>query len=394
MTARSDDRTLAILLAGGQGSRLHELTASDCKPALHMGEGRRIVDFTMANAVSSGIDRMLVATQYRPASLEDHLPRRWGHAFRNLSLRHGPTVTGSAAGYVGTAAAVAANMAEIDASGAEEVLILAGDHVYDMDYAAMIAQHRETGAAVTVAVDAVPLRDASAFGVLHTDAEGRVLSFLEKPALPPHMPGDPSRALASMGIYVFSWNWLRAALMMDAMELESSHDFGHDILPAAVDMGIAFAHRRPMGAYWRDVGTLDAFRRTALDLRDAHSPCRLPDRIARADLDPGHDGWVGHSVTISGISLMAPRSAGRWTLLDETVILPGARVETGARLTRAIVAPGTVIPSDLTVGEDPTEDARWFRRTPGGTTLITQDMLARRDARALVRPAAAMVVTR
>ncbi|QUS36812.1 sugar phosphate nucleotidyltransferase [Falsirhodobacter algicola] len=381
-------RTLGVLLAGGQGSRLYDLTQHECKPALAFGDNRRIVDFTIAGSVRAGLRNLLVGTQYCPGTLNMHMRHRWGNAFDRMILRHGPTVTGDEQGYAGTAAVLAANMAEIDASGAEEVVVLAGDHVYDMDLTAMIADHRMMGADVTVAVDAVPLRDASSFGVMGTDADGRIRMFVEKPLDPPHMPGDPSRALASMGIYVFRWSWLRPVLLEDMTNPRSGHDFGKDILPRAVMAGHAFAHTRPVDAegrapYWRDVGTLDAFRQTWIDLRDGLVRCRRPEDVtARRDLDPGHDGFTGHMLRAGGIALSPPLSgARRWTLLDETVVMPGARVEPGAHLTRAIVAPGTVIPCDLTVGEDAAEDARWFRVTAGGTTLVTQAMLDRRASK-------------
>ncbi|WP_128253269.1 sugar phosphate nucleotidyltransferase [Falsirhodobacter deserti] len=391
-TTLDTSRTLGVLLAGGQGSRLYELTRNECKPALAFGDNRRIVDFTLAGAARSGIRNLIVGTQYCPETLNMHMRHRWQKTFDRISLRHGPTVTGTEAGYTGTAAVLAANLAEIDASGAEEVVVLAGDHVYDMDLAAMIRDHRATGADATVAVDAVPLREASAFGVMGTDADSRIRMFVEKPANPPHMPGDPSRALASMGIYVFNWRWLRPVLIADMADPRSGHDFGNDILPRAVADGHAFAHTRPVDAegrapYWRDVGTLDSFRQTWIDLRDGQARCRLPEHIAgRRDLDPGHDGFTGYALHAGGLSLTPPMSGGRrWTLLDETVVMPGARIEPGARLTRAIVAPGCTVPSDLTVGEDQAEDARWFRVTPGGTTLLTQAMLDRRDA-ARARP--------
>ncbi|MDB6452404.1 sugar phosphate nucleotidyltransferase [Falsirhodobacter sp. 20TX0035] len=391
-------RTMGVLLAGGQGSRLYDLTRNECKPALAFGDTRRIIDFTVAGAVRAGLRNMLVGTQYRPETLNMHMRHRWGQAFDTLSLRHGPTVTGHSAGYTGTAAVLAANIAEIDASGAEEIVVLAGDHVYDMDLTAMIADHLMTGADVTVAVDAVPRREASGFGVMGTDADGRIRMFVEKPDDPPHMPGDPSRALASMGIYVFQWRWLKPVLVEDMANPRSGHDFGKDILPRAVASGHAYAHTRPVDAegrapYWRDVGTLDAFRRTWLDLQDGHARCRLPEGVGlRRDLDPGHDGFYGHALRAGSLKLTPPAlGARRWTMLDDTVVMPGARIEPGARLTRAIVAPGTTVPGDLTVGEDMAEDARWFRVTSAGTTLLTQAMIDQRaTARVRIQPSATL----
>jgi glucose-1-phosphate adenylyltransferase len=382
--------TFTVLLAGGQGSRLHELTSRECKPALPFAGNRRIVDFTMANAVRSGLTRMIVATQYRPETLAQHLATRWAPSFTRLDIREGRKVTGRPEGYAGTAAAVTANLAEIEASGAREIVVLAGDHVYEMDYAAMVASHRASGAEVTVAVDTVDIAEAHAFGVVLADEQGCIRSFIEKPKHAPQNPLLPGKVMVSMGIYVFSRDWLLQALREDAATA-SSHDFGHDILPRAVAQGVAFAHRAPAqeGAfYWRDVGTLDAYRTAQLEFLQAEPPCALPERRmpSQNELSAATGDLIqfAYQMQAGGLSLRAPRwnggETGRWTLLDETVVMPGARLAPGVRLTKAIVAPGTSVPEGLVVGEDPEEDARWFRRTEGGTTLITTAMLARRGA--------------
>lgn len=388
-------RTVAVLLAGGQGTRLHELTARECKPALHFAGNHRIVDFTLANAVRSGLGRMIVATQYRPATLLRHLPAHWGQSFDagGLALRDGRTVTGRAEGYLGTADAVLANADAIDAARAREVVVLAGDHVYDMDYAAMVAAHRASGAAATVAVHTVPVAEASSFGVVIADAGGRARGFVEKPAVAPGLPEDPDRALVSMGIYVFDWPWLRATLAADAARTGSTHDFGHDILPAAVAAGVVHAYRMPphhLGreSYWRDVGTLDAYRAAQLEFAGPFTPCARPILPGQPAIDPeaapADTLQFGFQLVSGGLQLCAPRfrpeAFDRWTVLDRSVVLPGARVSPGARLTDCIVAPATCVPAGLVVGEDPDEDARWFRRTDGGTTLVTSTMLARRHA--------------
>lgn len=394
-------RTFAILLAGGRGTRLHELTAAECKPAIPFAGGHRIIDFALANAVRSGLDRLLVATQYRPQTLVAHLEGVWRGAFpAGLTIRDGREVTRSDGGYPGTAGAVAANLREIAAARPDEVLVLAGDHVYEMDYRPLVAAHRASGAAVTVASDTAPVAVSRDFGVIGAAAGGRIAAFLEKPAAPPPMPGDPGRCLVSMGIYVFSWPWLRAALLADAENPRSTHDFGHDILPRAVAEGVAFAWRPPGDGrrpfYWRDVGTLDAYRLAQLDFARPDPPCALPDL---RNLLPAGAGRVfdplqySFELTVGGIALKAPRlradEAGRWTLLEDCVVLPQARILPGARLSRAIVAPGTVVPGGLVVGEDPEEDARWFRRSAGGTTLVNTMMLARREARRGARYATA-----
>ncbi|WP_126976748.1 sugar phosphate nucleotidyltransferase [Frigidibacter oleivorans] len=372
-------RTLVILLAGGKGTRLHELTQEDCKPAVFFAGRRRIADFALANALRSGCGQMLVASQYRPASLHRHLEQVWAPAFAArggaLTVACGTEVTGRDEGYIGTADAVTQNIAAIDAAAPDRVLVLAADHVYHADFGAMLAAHACAAAPVTVAAHVVPRSQASGFGVIGVSPSGRALSFVEKPADPPGMPGDPAYALASMGIYVFDWPWLRERLIEDAADAGSGHDFGSDILPAAVlhgDVNVwRFAGPGGSRPYWRDVGTLDAYRVAQLDFAGAQPPCALPD------LPPLTQG-------VAGFVPIALRRADRRdpsrALLTETVVMPGATISPGARLSRAIVAPGAQVPAWLVVGEDPAEDARWFRRTPGGTVLITQAMLARRES--------------
>ncbi|WP_229804650.1 sugar phosphate nucleotidyltransferase [Neogemmobacter tilapiae] len=377
----------AVLLAGGQGTRLHELTKAEAKPAVFFGGNRRIIDFTLANAVQAGIENLIVATQYRPETLHAHIPAQWGRHFPSdgLILREGMATT--ARGYLGTADAVWANAAQLDALGTEQVIVLSGDHVYQMDYAAMIDAHRASGADVTLAATTVPMAEARGFGVIEADATGRVTGFVEKPLHPPTLADAPGRSLVNMGIYVFDWRWLRAVLATDAADPLSSHDFGKDILPVAVhstQMQVWRSGAAGAEPYWRDVGTLDAYRTAQLDFQSGQPPFALPGLGAPS----AHDALqFGFSLGIAGLSLRAPRhrpdAAHRWTLLENSVILPGARLGTGVRLSNVIVAPGTNVPAGLVVGEDPEEDARWFRRTEGGTTLITTQMIVRR---AMSRP--------
>ncbi|WP_295046545.1 sugar phosphate nucleotidyltransferase [uncultured Paracoccus sp.] len=335
-----------VLLAGGKGSRLHDLTATEAKPAVHFAGRNRIIDFAMANTARSGLDRLIVATQFAPATLHDHLPARWGQHFTagDMVLRDGRDR------YLGTADAVRHNWDRIADWGSDLVLVLAADHIYDMDYGPLIAAHRASGAAVTVAVDVVPVAQASGFGVMQTDAGGRILSFLEKPAHPPAILGEPDKAMVSMGVYVFEAAWLRDALLGQ----DSRMDFGHEVIPMAVAQGLAAAYRLAPGpsgdTYWRDVGTLDALRRAHLDFL-SRQPARLP--------------------RISTLS--------EWYLGRDSVAMPGALVPASARLTRCLVAPGTRVPAGLVAGEDAEEDGLWFRRDRD-TILITQAMLDRRDA--------------
>jgi len=372
---------LAILLAGGKGSRLHELTASECKPAVYFAGHRRIVDFALANALRSGLHDLIACTQYRPETLIRHLRGQWAPAFGaaggGLGIAHGPDVTGHSDGYIGTADAVTRNIAGIEARAPRHVVVMAADHVCQIDFRPMIEAHVASGAEMTVAAHVVPRTSGSDFGILSADASGRATGFVEKPADPPGMAGDPAYALASMGIYVFNWPWLRARLLADAADGGSGHDFGHDILPPAVRDGAVnvwrLAGQGPaLRPYWRDVGTLDCYRVTQLDFAGPVRPCAMPE-----------------SVLPQAVGAQARPFAARLQAEDarasESVILPGGSVARGARVMRAIVAPGAHVPAGLVIGEDAREDARWFRRSPGGTVLVTQTMLARREAQA-VRP--------
>ena len=353
-------RTVAVMLAGGKGSRLHELTQDICKPAVPFAAGRRIVDWTLDNLARLSPDHVLVATQYRPDVLIDHIQASWRMAFRpgGISIRDGARVAGQAKGYTGTANAVTQNIAAIDRFAPQTVLIVAADHVYTMDYAKMLAAHQASARPVTVAVDRAPLKQARAFGVMATDTRGMVTEFVEKPAHSKPMPGDPATALVSMGIYAFDWQWLRATLLDKDGTPAEPLDFGHDVLPGAVARGDVFAYdvaAHEQGFFWRDVGTLDGLRETCIAMTCGDLPCALPNTpvIPRA------------------------QTATR-VLRGGTIVMPGAHVAPGARLRNTIVAPGAEVPSDVVTGADQSEDARHFRVTRGGTVLITPQMLARR----------------
>lgn len=355
--------TFAVVLAGGKGTRLFELTQDQCKPSLYFAGRSRLIDFTLANLVRSGLLDALVLTQYKPSALLTHLAAVWHRRFAarggRLTARDSAWIPGLE--YRGTADAVFQNTGQIEAYAPHDVLILGADHIYDMDYGAMIAAHRASGAAVTMAADVVPRWEACGFGVLETYASGRAKRFLEKPLDPPGIPDAPDFALASMGIYVFSWLWLRSQLLSDAYDSRSSHDFGHDILPYAVMTGQLNVHRfsgSNSRAYWRDVGTLDAYREAAITFASDTRPCSLP-----------HEGTA--LMGEAEFPVVAPQHCA------DSVVMPGASLPRSARLRKAIIAPGTVVPAHLVVGENPAEDARWFRVTPGGTTLVTPAMLAR-----------------
>jgi len=272
---------MAYVLAGGRGSRLMELTDRRAKPAVYFGGKSRIIDFSLSNALNSGIRRLAVATQYKAHSLIRHMQRGWNflRTERNESFDILPASqrVSEDKWYMGTADAVFQNIDIIDGYGPEYLLILAGDHVYKMDYERMLVQHVNSGADVTVGCVEVPLEDAKGFGIMHVGADGRILDFFEKPPQPPEMPDKPGWALASMGIYVFKRTFLNEQLRRDAAAPDSSRDFGKDIIPYLVKHGKAVAHRFTESCvrgraenevYWRDVGTIDAYWEANIDLTD------------------------------------------------------------------------------------------------------------------------------
>lgn len=412
---RLTQRTMVFVLAGGRGSRLRELTDRRVKPAVYFGGKTRIVDFALSNAVNSGIRRIAVATQYKAHSLIRHMQRGWNffRAERNefLDILPASQRMGGEDWYRGTADAVTQNIDIVDSYGVDYVVILAGDHIYKMDYEVMIRQHVESKADVTIGCLTVPREEATAFGVMATDENGVITSFLEKPADPPATPEDPTKALASMGIYVFDWKFLRDLLMRDRDDPNSSHDFGNDLIPEIVTNGKAVAHRfddscvRAEGApaYWKDVGTVDAFWEANIDLTNFTPDLNLWDSewpiwTYSESVPPAkfiHDerdrrgmaisSMVSGGCIISGTEvrnslLFTEVHTNSYAVLDHAVVLPYVTVHRSARLRKVVIDRGVVIPEGLVVGEDPIEDAKWFRVSEKGTTLITQDMLDKRAA--------------
>ena len=409
-TTRLSQRSMAFVLAGGRGSRLKELTDRRVKPAVHFGGKTRIIDFALSNAVNSGIRRMAIATQYKAHSLIRHCQRGWNffRAERNefLDILPASQRVSEDMWYRGTADAVTQNIDIVDSYGVDYIVILAGDHIYKMDYEQMLRQHVETGADVTIGCLTVPREEATAFGVMAVDEKARITSFLEKPADPPSTPEDPTKALASMGIYVFNWKHLRELLIADAEDPNSAHDFGNDLIPDIVKNGKAVAHRfddscvRAEGApsYWRDVGTIDAFWQANIDLTDFTPELDLWDRqwpiwTYSESVPPAkfiHDesdrrgiaisSMVSGGCVISGTEvrnslLFTQVHTNSYAVLDQSVILPNVIVNRSARLRKCVVDRGVNIPAGLIVGEDPAEDAKYFRVTEKGTTLITQPMV-------------------
>ena len=404
---------MAYVLAGGRGSRLKELTDRRAKPAVYFGGKTRIIDFALSNALNSGIRRMGVATQYKAHSLIRHLQRGWNflRPERNESFDILPASqrVSETQWYEGTADAVYQNADIIEDYGPEYMVILAGDHIYKMDYEIMLRQHVDSGADVTIGCLEVPRMEATGFGVMHVDAEDIITDFIEKPADPPGIPGNPEVALASMGIYVFHTRFLMELLRRDAADPSSSRDFGKDIIPYIVRHGKAVAHRFSRScvrssteatSYWRDVGTIDAYWEANLDLTDIIPQLDLYDTgwpiWTYAEITPPakfvHDlpGRRGSAVSslISGnciISGGALRSSLLFTgvrvhsfaQLEEAVVLPECDIGRHVRLSKVVVDRGVRIPEGLVVGEDPELDARRFRRTDRGICLITQPMIDR-----------------
>ena len=402
---------MAYVLAGGRGSRLKELTDRRAKPAVYFGGKTRIIDFALSNALNSGIRRIGVATQYKAHSLIRHLQRGWNflRPERNESFDILPASqrVSETQWYEGTADAVFQNIDIIEAYGPEYMVILAGDHIYKMDYEQMLRQHVEAKADVTVGCLEVPRMEATGFGVMHVDNKDNIIAFVEKPADPPGIPDKPEFALASMGIYVFQTSFLMDQLRRDAAEPGSSRDFGKDIIPYIVEHGKAVAHRFAKScvrsssereAYWRDVGTIDAYWEANIDLTDITPELDLYDRDwpiwTYAELKPPakfvHDeedrrgsavsSLVSGDCIISGAALkrsliFTGARINSYAKLEDVVMLPDCNVGRSASLKRVVIDHGVRIPEGLVVGEDPVLDAKRFRVSEKGIALITQDMI-------------------
>ncbi len=405
---------MAFILAGGRGSRLYELTDIRAKPAMYFGGKSRIIDFPLSNAVNSGIRRIGVATQYKAHSLIRHLQRGWSffRAERNESLDILPASQqmGNDNWYRGTADAVAQNIEIIEGYGPKYIIILAGDHIYKQDYSLMIRHHVDSGADVTVGCIEVPRMEATGFGVMHCDDSDKILEFVEKPADPPAMPGNPDMALASMGIYVFETAKMVEYLRTAAAELGENDelDFGKHIIPDIVARGKAVAHPFSRScvktglekeAYWRDVGTVDAFWQANIDLTDFEPELDLYDNewpiwtyselTAPAKFIHNEEGRRGSAVSsmVSGGCIISGSTLDQCLMftgvrtrsfaeLKGVVAMPYAEIGRGAKLTNCVVDRGVVIPEDLEVGADHVADRKkGFRVTDNGITLITQKMI-------------------
>jgi glucose-1-phosphate adenylyltransferase len=402
--------TYALILAGGRGSRLKNLTEWRAKPAVPFGGKFRIIDFPLSNCVNSGIRRIGVATQYKSHSLIRHLTRGWsfldGRFDEFVDVLPASQRTSEESWYLGTADAVYQNLDIIRSHDPDYIVILAGDHIYKMDYGKMVGYHVATQADMTVGCYEVPVKEACAFGVMSVDSDLRVTEFREKPLEPKAIPGDPSQALASMGIYVFNAKFLYEQLARDTMAAESSHDFGKDLIPYAVPRYRVFAHRFSESCvseegkppYWKDVGTVDAYWEANIDLTRVTPDLNMYDRdwpiwTHQEQLPPakfvfddeGRRGMAVDSV-VSGGCLISGSKVARSLLfssvrvhsfctIEDSVILPGVTVNRHCVLKRCVVDKNCVLPEGLQVGVDAEQDRKRFHVTEKGVTLITPDML-------------------
>jgi glucose-1-phosphate adenylyltransferase len=402
--------TFAMVLAGGRGSRLHELTDWRSKPAVPFGGKFRIIDFTLSNCVNSGVRKVGVATQYKSQSLVRHLQLGWsfldGRMGEFIEIMPAQQQVNESHWYRGTADAVFQNMREIRASKPEYVLVLSGDHIYRMDYGRLLAAHAAQQADMTVACIEVPIAEARGFGVMAVDKDQRVVAFEEKPTQPQCIPGRPDTALASMGIYVFNAAFLFEQLQRDADEPHSSHDFGKDLIPHCVhryrtfaqtfcDSHVGDADKPP---YWRDVGTLDAYWEANMDLVQVTPQLNLYDskwpiwtwqqQLPPAKFVFDFDGRRGMAVDamVSGGCIISGATVRRsllysnvrinnHTLVEDSIVLPDVMIGENCVLKKCIIDSECNIPAGTRIGLDAQEDRKRFRVTDSGITLVTLDML-------------------
>lgn len=403
--------TMAIVMAGGRGERLKQLTRHRAKPAVVFGGKYRIIDFTLSNCVNSGIRQILVLTQYKAHSLIQHIQRGWGYMRGELGEFVQLVPAQQQLGdhwYRGTADAVFQNLDIVADYHPDLVLVLAGDHVYKMDYGPMIAFHVESGADITVGVVQVPVREATQFGVMTVDESQRVIRFDEKPANPEPMPGSEDIALASMGIYVFRREFLAEMLERDGASETSDHDFGKNILPGTIGEGRVYAYafenvETRAQAYWRDVGTVDAFYEANLELVHVTPELNLYDDswpiwtyqehtpAAKFVLEqPGRAGCAIHSIVSGGciISGATVREsllsinvrANDGSEIHRSVVLPHVNIGRDCRIRNAIIDSDCEIPDGTVIGHDTEADRARFHVSPGGVVLVTADMLANGSA--------------
>jgi glucose-1-phosphate adenylyltransferase len=396
--------TLAIVLAGGAGERLYPLTQDRAKPAVYFGGPFRIIDFVLCNCINSGLRRVFIATQYKAQSLNRHIRMGWSIVSEELGEFIQVLPPQKRVGehwYLGTADAVYQNLYSILREGSRQIIVLAGDHVYKMDYARMVRFHEERGAGATIATIEVPRDDARRFGILQVDDGERIIGFQEKPRDPIPVPGVPDTVLASMGVYIFETAVLVEALKADARKA-TSHDFGRDILPALIGEAPVYSYRftdenKKAAKYWRDIGTLDAYYEANMDLvqvnpefnlYDPEWPLRTyqpqspPAKFVFADEGrrAGHalDSIISPGCIISGGrvigSVLCPNvRVHSFSLIDRSILMPGVRVGRHARIRRAILDRDVTIPRGALIGYDLEEDRRRHVVTDGGVVIVTRE---------------------
>lgn len=410
LVSRITRDTLALVLSGGRGSRLKQLTDWRAKPAVPFGGKFRIIDFPLSNCVNSGIRRMAVLTQYKAHSLIKHVQLAWGtnRMARDefVELLPAQQRINEQSWYSGTADAVYQNIDILRTHDAEYTLILAGDHIYKMDYGPMIAYHVEKGADLTIGCIEVPVDEAKAFGVMGVAGEGRVNMFLEKPDAPPEMPGNPGKSLASMGIYVFNTKFLFEQLIYDADDPHSDHDFGKNVIPRVINRYQVFAYpfrdvQNNTQAYWRDVGTIDSYWAANLELIGVTPDLNLYDTdwpiwTHQEQLPPAKfvfddedrrgmavDSMVSGGCIISGALvrhslLFSNVIVNEHASVENSVILPNVVVNKKVKIRNAVIDKGCVIPEGMQIGYDPVADKQRFEVSPNGIVLVTPDMLGQR----------------
>lgn len=406
-------QVLALVLAGGKGSRLEPLTRDRAKPAVPFGGGYRIIDFTLSNCINSGLRKILLLTQYKAASLDRHINVGWRFLCRELDEFVDvlpPQQRIDENWYQGTADAVYQNIYSIENTHTDYILVLSGDHIYKMDYAEMIRDHIESQSVVTVGCIPVPLADGTQFGVMQIDQDRRIVGFREKPANPEPLPGDPQRCLASMGIYIFNTRFLFEELLRDATDQRSSHDFGKDIIPAIIQRSKVRAFpfqdkNTKRTGYWRDVGTLDAFYAANLDLVAVDPELDLYDHswpirtyqpqdpppkfvFAQADSHPPRIGHALDSMICSGCilsggtvqrSILSPKvRVNSYATVEDSILFEGVEVGRRAQVRRAIIDKRVKIPEGIQIGFDPELDrARGLTVTESGLVVIGKDDVIR-----------------
>jgi len=402
--------TIALILAGGRGSRLMNMTDWRAKPAVPFGGKFRIIDFPLSNCVNSGIRKIGILTQYKADSLIRHIQQGWGFLRGEfgeyVDLMPAQQRHDEDSWYKGTADAVFQNIDILRTRKPEHILILAGDHIYKMNYAEMLRDHVEKKADLTIGCIEVPLEEAKAFGVIGVDGNRRVTAFVEKPENPPIMPGRTDTALASMGIYIFNAPFLFEQLLKDADTKGSSRDFGKDIIPSVIDKYVVNAYpfldlQSGEQSYWRDVGTIDAYWTANMELIGVKPDMNLYDKTwpiwtyqeqtppAKFVFDEDDrrgsavDSMVSGGCVISGAKirhslLFSNVRVNSYSTMEDSIVLPGANIGRHCRITKAIIEKNCDVPENLVVGENRADDERRFYVSPGGVVLVTPDMLGQK----------------